>query len=271
MAKHKLKIMGIDGKPSSNSFEFDFGNVDIREDIFKKAVLSENSIFRQPYGAAGDAGKKASISVSRRRSRFRSTYGKGQARVPRKTMSRRGMQIRMVGAFSPGTVGGRKAHPPKPMKSFLKDMNNKEWIYALKVGLLASLDKEIVLNSGNIVPNSYPFILDDKIEDITKTKDLTDIFLKLDFSDELNRCSKRTIRAGKGKMRNRRYRVKKGPLLVVSDLDKNITKSIKNVRGFEVMDYRNLLVSDLSMGYTYGRAVVFTKSAAKNFMEEFMK
>ncbi len=240
---------------------------DIREDIFKKAVMAESSLFRQPYGASVSAGRRHSINVSKRRQTFRTTYGKGVSRTPRKTMWRRGMQVRFVGAFSPNTVGGRRAHPPKACKIIQKNINNKEWLKALQIGLLASVNKSIVLKNGQRVPEKYPFILNDDVETIDRTKDFRAFLNSIGFESEIERLSKKVVRAGKGTMRNRTYKQKRGPLVVVSSYDSPLLKSSKNIQGFEVITPDLLMVRDFAMSSKAGRAVLFTQKAIKEFEE----
>jgi len=59
------------------------------------------------------AGYSASGIIRRRRNVWKTGYGKGMARVPRKIMSRSGSSFNWVGATVAQTVGGRKAHSPK--------------------------------------------------------------------------------------------------------------------------------------------------------------
>ena len=87
-----------------------------RPDLVRRAVLAVQSHKRQPYGAKPEAGKRASAVLSRRRRDYRGSYGLGISRVPRKILSRGGTRMNWVGAFAPGTVGGRRAHPPKAGK-----------------------------------------------------------------------------------------------------------------------------------------------------------
>lgn len=240
---------------------------DIREDIFKKAVVAETSLFRQSHGATPLAGKLASINVSKRRQKYRSTYGKGGSRTPKKAMWRRGQQLRFVGAFAPNTVGGRRAHPPKATKIITKNINNKEWLKALRVGIVASMSNELVSANGQKIPKSYPLILDNTVEEISKTKDFRDLLVTTGFEDEIERAAIRKVRAGKGTMRNRMYQTKRGPLVVVSSIEAPLFKSGRNVKGFEVVTPDLLMVSDFGMSTKPGRAVMFTKSAMDEFVE----
>ncbi|MFW6286042.1 MAG: 50S ribosomal protein L4 [Nanoarchaeota archaeon] len=265
--KMKTNIIDNTGKKVS---DYDIEILeDIRDDIFKKAVLAERSLFIHNTGANPLAGKRVSINVSKQRQRYRSTYGRSASRVPKKAMWRRGRQLRFVGAFAPGTVGGRRAHPRKAEKNWLKDMNNKEWLKALKVGLVASMNQKFVVANGQKVPKTYPFILDNVVEDMNKTKDVKAFLDKVGFNEELQRTTYRKVRAGKGTMRNRTYKIKRGPMIVVSSIDKPLLKAARNIRGFEVLTSDVLMVSDFGMSDRPGRAVIFTKAALEEFMEVF--
>lgn len=261
----KLAIIDRTGKKVSD-MEFTLNDV-IREDIFKKAYLAEQSLFRQSKGADVEAGKKSAIHLSKRRKKRRTTYGRGEARTPRKVMWARGMQLRYVGAFSPNTVGGRRAHPPKAEKKILKTVNNKEWELALRSGILSSFDKNIVVSNGQMVPENYPFVFDGSVEEISKTKDFISLLQQLGFESEIDRVSKKKIRAGKGTKRNRTYKLKRGPLVVVSSVEKPLLKACRNLRGFDVVTTDLLLVSDFGMSEKPGRAVIFTKDALEEFKE----
>lgn len=261
----KTQILDMTGKKVGD-FEFSVSS-DVRDDIFKKAVIAEFSLFRQEKGADPLAGKKASINVSKRRKTFRTTYGRGGSRTPKKVMWARGSQFRFVGAFAGNTVGGRKAHAPKASKILVKDINNKEWLKAIISGLNASLNKETVMSNGQRVPENYPFVLDDAVEKIEKTKEFKDVLDKLGFANEIDRTSVRKIRAGRGTMRNRTYKVKRGPLVVVSSMEVPLIKSGRNIQGFDIVPADLLLASDFGMSEKPGRAVIFTKSGANEFME----
>jgi len=264
----KLNVIDKTGKKVSD-FEFTIRE-DIRNDIFKKAVMSENSLFRQRKGADPLAGKRQVINVTKKRKGFRTTYGRGGSRAPKKSMWGRGTQHRFVGAFAGFTVGGRKAHAPKSSKIIFKNLNNKEWMKALKIGFVASMNNKIVTDNGQKVPNTYPFILDNSIEKITKTKDFIDILSKVGFDSEIVRTSERKIRAGKGTMRNRTYKIKRGPLVVVSNFEAPLLKAARNILGFEVISTDIIMASDFGMSINPGRAVIFTKSAFDEFTKEVL-
>ena len=63
-------------------------------------------------------------------------------------------------------------------------------------------------------------------------------------------------------MRGRKYRARKGPLVVIGK-DEGIGKALKNVRGVDVSLAKELDVSSLAPGTHPGRFTIFTKSAIK--------
>ena len=65
-------------------------NEPVRHDLIKRAVLAIHSSKRTPYGADPEAGKRSSSILSKRRRRYRGSYGKGISRSPRKVLTKRG-------------------------------------------------------------------------------------------------------------------------------------------------------------------------------------
>ena len=239
---------------------------EVREDLIKKVVLSMQSSNRQPYGADPEAGKRASAELSRRRRKYRGSYGIGISRVPRKILTRRGTRMNCVGAFAPGTVGGRRAHAPKADKSWEKKTNTKENRKAIRSAMSATMVPEIVKFRGHNIPDNYPFALEESFEALEKTKDVNEALKTIGLKDELKRSAQKKVRAGKGTMRGRKYKKKKGILVVVSK-DCNLLKSAKNIAGLDVVEVKNLNAELLAPGSTPGRVTLFTK----NSIEELEK
>ncbi len=262
----KTKIKDIKGKIGKEiNFPKQFDEP-VRKDLIKLAVLTLQANNRQPYGTKPSAGKRASAKISRRRHDYRGAYGYGISRVPRKILSRRGTRFNWEGAVAPGTVGGRKAHPPKAVKKWQKKINKKEKRKAIRSALSASIIEELVKKRGHIIKD-YPLVVEDKFEDIEKTKDVIQVLGKLGLNDELKRCSIRKIRAGKGKSRGRKYKTKKGPLIIVSK-DCKLKKAVSNLIGFDSEIVENINAELLAPGTIPGRAIIFTESAIKRLEDE---
>src|SRR3989344_4626216 len=136
--------------------------------LIKRAVHAIRSNKRQSYGADILAGKKTSVRLSKRRRDYKTSYGHGMNRTPRKVMWRRGRQFGFEGAFAPGTVGGRKAHPPKSEKILKLKINNKERKKAIRSALAATLNKELVGLRNHVVPKIFPIIIKEDIKEALK-------------------------------------------------------------------------------------------------------
>lgn len=239
----------------------------LRNDIIQRAVETFWANSRQPYSSDPKAGKKQVTWLSKRRRDNKSTYGKGQSRVPRKTMSNRGSQFQMVGAFAPGAVGGRKAHAPHASRIWAKKLNVKENRKALRSALGATVNREIVLLRGHKIPDSYPFVIDDSFESLKSTSDVKSALLSLGFAGELERGSNIKVRPGRGKLRGRRYKTPKSLLIVTGSICP-LQLSARNISGVEIVDVHHLNVNLLAPGASPGRVSLFTKNALKVMNEK---
>jgi len=244
-------------------------NEDLRQDLIKRAVLALQSNKMQPYGASPEAGKRASVQLSKRRRKYRGMYGFGISRVPRKILSRRGTRMFWVGAFAPGTIGGRRAHPPKAGKVIGKKINKKEKRKAIRSAISATIVSGVVKDRGHILPENYPFIVDSKFENLNKTKEVVKTLKDLGLEKELERVSVKKVRAGKGKHRGRKYKTKKGPLIVVSK-DEKIGKAAVNIPGVDIVNVKKLNAEFLAPGAVPGRLTLWTKPAIEALKKEKM-
>lgn len=260
----KAKILDINGKEKGSIDLPKAFSEKVRQDIIAKVLETEK--VQQPYGPSPIAGQFAARGkLQHTRKVWKTTQGKGIARVPRKIMSRRGSQFNWVGAEIPGAVGGRKAHPPR-VESMIntKRINKKEMLLAIKSALSATANEKLVagryerLNDKKVA--GLPFIVESKITTL-KTKDLISSLKKI-LGEDLFKVSlkKKTIRSGIGKLRGRKHKSNLGLLLVVGEKEKLKTNAI------EVAGAKGLNVTDLANGGA-GRLVVYTEEAIKNLGE----
>ncbi len=239
----------------------------VNPDMIKRAVITLQANKRQSHGASPTAGRRQSAKISRRRRNFKGSYGIGISRVPRKTMSRRGRRFIWTGAFAPGTVGGRRAHPPKAEKILERKINKKENRKAIRSAIAATMHKELVELRGHKMPASYPFALGSSFEEIKKTKDAMKILKAIGMAAEMVRSSEKKIRAGKGKMRGRKYATRKGPLIVVSKKCE-LEKSARNIPGIDVVEVNKLNAELLAPGAAPARMTLFTEQAIERLSKE---
>lgn len=234
----------------------------IRKDIMLKIVEAEKEF--QAYGAkpGAGAGYAASGKLRHRRNVWKTTYGKGISRVPRKIMSRHGASFNWIGATVSGTRGGRKAHAPKSAKKYNKKINKKEFIVGFNSALAGSVDKKFIEDKYNVkVGFDVPIVFEDSILSV-KTKDFFDVMKKI-FGDLFNKAiKKKKVRKGKGKIRGRKYKTNAGLLFVIGS-DEKMKRT-----GIDIVGVDELNVKDLAPNAESGRLVCYTEKAIKEIGEK---
>lgn len=261
----KAHILDINGNEKSaiempKAFE-----APIREDIVAKVLETKKR--QQPYSPSPVAGKQhaAKGKVRHIRHVWRSGYGRGASRVPRKIFSRKGSQFNWEGAEVPQARGGMRAHPPKIIQ-FLNDLkiNKKELKIAFESALSATAHEKYIIKKYSTIEKldkKAPFIVSSEIIKL-KTKELLNS-LKNILGKELFEIAirKKSVRAGRGKMRGRKYKSTAGMLLVTGNSEK------LKANTFEVKRVNELNVKNLAEG-GLGRLTVYTEEAIKNLGEK---
>ena len=232
-----------------------------RKDLIRRAVVSEESRTRQHYGADPLAGKRTSAKYIGTRSEKGSMMNKEMARSKRITA---GGYMHWRARFNPNNVKGRRAHPPLVEKVWDKKINRKEMLLALFSAVSCSSEKAMVKSRGHDVEGvkHIPLVLEDGFQELKKTSQVEEVLTALGLGSELERCSEKKTRAGRGKTRGRRNIRKKGPLIVVSE-DKGISKAAGNIPGVDVSLAGKLKVGMLAPGTLPGRLTIWTRSAAE--------
>jgi len=173
-----------------------------------------------------------------------------------------------VGAIVSGTVGGRRAHGPLPSKDWTQKVNTTENRKAIRAALAATVVRDLVQTRGHKVPKEFPFIMDTSLEQVEKAKELKALLVQLGFADELKRASEKRIRAGKGKMRGRKYKRPTSILFVTSKDDTPLEDATGNLPGMEVVPVEQLNAELLAPGTHPGRLTLFTKAAIERLDKE---
>jgi len=264
-----VSVLGIDGRETEKIELPKVFSQPVREDLILRAFLAIQSHKRQPYGPNKLSGLRTSAHYhGERRSRY-SMMNREIARHQRlhgKTVPQLFWQARIA----PQTKGGRPAHPPLPEKDWYQKINKKEKIKAIISAIAATSIKDLVKARGHRVDGmkELPIVVDDKIEEIKKSKEIVEFLKKIGLEEELERIKKKKVRAGRGKMRGRRYKKKVGILFVVNE-DKGISKAVRNLVGCEVVKVKDLSVEQLAPGGKPGRLTIFTKSAILKLGEKY--
>ena len=225
---------------------------DIRSDLIRRAVTASQANRRQPYGPGRRSGAKHSVRWSGK--------GQGVSRVPR-------IRGSMTGAQAPGTVGGRRAHPPRVEKVWAKKINANERRLARNAALAAVKEVAMVAARGHEFKEelSLPVVIEDGIETLEPdggaTREGVKILDRLGVYTDVERAKEgRHVRAGRGKMRSRRYRQPRSLLVVVKDPAK-VRRLFGNLPGIEVVSPAGLNAEVLAPGGDPGRLTMFSEGA----------
>ncbi|MGQ9538166.1 MAG: 50S ribosomal protein L4 [Candidatus Bathycorpusculaceae bacterium] len=248
MAK-TVKVFDLDGKPIGKITLPPIFETPIRPDVIKRAVLAIQSARFQPQGRDPMAGKRTTAESR--------GVGLGIARIPR-IKGPRG-----TGAFAPGTVGGRLAHPPTSEKKTVKKIPRKEKRLALFSAIAATASKEMVVSRGHSVEGipQIPLVVANDLEGLKKTRDVEETLIKLGILADIYRVRESIkIRAGKGKLRGRKIKQAVGPLIVVAE-DRGLGEAARNIPGVEVVPVKSLNAEVLAPGTHPGRLTIWTASA----------
>jgi len=261
---NEIKFHNLEGKAIGNVKLPGVFSTAYRPDVIKRVVLSIISKKRQPYGSDPLAGKRSSAHYhGKRRYRF-TMMNREMARMPR--IHGKGARFFAYRArVAPHTVKGRKAHPPKAEKIWDEKVNKKEKFLAVKSAIAATSNKSLLKLRGHT--SESPLVFVDDFEKLKKTKEVKAVLNKL-IPKELERGEKKKVRAGKGTMRGRKYKRKKGPIIIFSRKCEAM-KSANNIPGIDAVSLNNVNVELLAPGTQAGRLLVTTKAALEKFDKKF--
>jgi len=225
----------------------------IRPDVvhFVHSNMSKNS--RQPYAVHKHAGHQTSAE----------SWGTGRAvsRIPR--VRGGGTHRSGQAAFGNMCRGGRMFAPTKTWRKWHHRINQKQRRYAVCSALAASAIPALLMARGHKIEQipEVPVVCTNAIESLTKTKAAVALLKQLNAYDDVEKCqNSKQIRAGKGKMRNRRYVMRRGPLVIYNE-DHGIKQAFRNLPGVELISVDRLNLLKLSPGSHLGRFCIWSEGA----------
>lgn len=231
----------------------------IRPDVvsFVHDQLSKNR--RHPFAVSEKAGMQTSAE----------SWGTGRAvaRIPR--VRGGGTHRSGQGAFGNMCRGGRMFAPTKTWRRWHRKVNIKQRRYAIVSAIAASGVPGLVMAKGHKIEETpeVPLVLSDKVEEIKRTKEAVRILKKTNAWKDIEKVyATKRFRAGKGKLRNRRRIMKRGPL-VIYDKDNGITRAFRNIPGVTLLNVARLNLLKIAPGGHLGRFCIWTESAFKRLDE----
>lgn len=223
----------------------------IRPDVVRTVHRDMAKNRRQAQGVSRRAGHQATAE----------SWGTGRAvaRIPRAGGG--GTHRSGQGAYGNQCRGGHMFSPLKVFRKWHRRINRDQRRYATVSAVAASAVPALVMARGHKVDevSELPLVVDG-IDKFSKTKEAVKALAALDAEEDCQRvAATEAFRQGKGKMRNRRYTNRRGPLVVFADADG--VKAFKNVPGVDTCNVDALNLLQLAPGGHVGRFIVWTKAA----------
>ena len=234
----------------------------IRTDIvnFVHTNISKNR--RQGQAVRYDAGMRHSAE----------SWGTGRAvaRIPRVGGS--GTSRSGQAAFGNMCRKGRMFAPLRIWRKWHRKSNLKQKKFAIATSVAASAILPLVQARGhrvNEVPE-LPLVVDNSVETIERTKEAVKFLQDIGaFADVKKVASTVKCRAGHGKYRNRRYRTRRGPLVVYSGANVPLIRALRNIPGVETVHVSRLNLLQLAPGGHVGRFCIWTEGAFRQLNNIF--
>ncbi|XBH73343.1 hypothetical protein VPH35_100460 [Triticum aestivum] len=264
-ARPLVSVKALDGDMATDAAGVPMPHVmkaPIRPDVitFVHRLVSCNS--RQPYAVSRKAGHQTSAE----------SWGTGRAvsRIPR--VGGGGTHRAGQGAFGNMCRGGRMFAPTRIWRKWHRRVNVRLRRVAVASALAATAVPAIVTARGHRIESvpEFPLVVSDSAEGIEKTAQAIKVLKQLGAYADAEKAKQSVgIRPGKGKMRNRRYINRKGPLIVYGTEGSKIVKAFRNLPGVDVANVERLNLLDLAPGGHLGRFVIWTESAFKKLDEVY--
>jgi len=262
-ARPLVSVFSLEGAKSGETQLPDVFTAPMRPDIVQFVHTNMNKNNRQAYSVSLWAGKQVSAA----------SWGTGRAvaRIPR--VGGGGTSRSGQGAFGNMCRGGRMFAPTKTWRKWHRKINLSQRRYAVASALAASAVPALVMARGHKIDDvpEIPLVMDTSIESAKKTSAAKDILASVGaLADVEKSADSKKIRAGKGKARNRRYTLRRGPLVVYKEND-GVEQAFRNLPGVELCCVDRLNLLQLAPGGHMGRFCIWSQSALDALNEIYGK
>jgi len=254
-----MDVFGLDGKVERSTTLPGIFSGEFREDIVRRALLSEQSRAYQPQGRFLRAGfQTTAVYVGKYSAAYRRGRHMGIAIRPRQKLGG-GAQgdVRRI----PSAVKGHRAHPQKIEKIIEEQINKKEYALAIRSAIAGSSNVTLVKTKHITTAKELPIVVDDKLEAITKTKELMKVLIALGVSMDVEKSHDPTVRRGLKRLSTVRHF--RNTVLIVSKSSDGIAKAGRNIPGVDVCSVNELTVERLAPG-ARPRLSIWTEGAVSS-------
>jgi len=252
-ARPLVSVFSLTGEKSGETTLPSVMTAPMRPDIVQFVHTNMNKNNRQAYAVSPWAGKQVSAS----------SWGTGRAvaRIPR--VGGGGTSRSGQGAFGNMCRGGRMFAPTKTWRKWHRKINSSQKRYAVASALAASAVPALVMARGHKIDDvpEVPLVMDTAIESAKKTSAAKDILAAVGaLADVEKSAASKKIRAGKGKGRDRRYVLRRGPLVIYKSND-GVEQAFRNLPGVEICCVDRLNLLQLAPGGHMGRFCIWSQAA----------
>lgn len=160
-------------------------------------------------------------------------------------------------------------NPTKVWRRWHRHANTTQKRHAVASALAATALPPLVMARGHRIDdvNELPLVVSDGAQSISKTKAALELLEGLGCGSELTKVnSSKKLRSGKGKMRDRKYTMRRGPLVVYGE-DSGLTRALRNLPGVETAHVDRLNLLQLAPGGNFGRFCIYTEDAFKKLAQ----
>lgn len=167
---------------------------------------------------------------------------------------------------APPTLALTPAAPAQSFRKWHVKISQNQRRYAVASALAASAIPALVMARGHRIDDveEVPLVVSDGAEKLERTSAAIELLGKLGAAADLKKVTdSKKLRSGKGKMRNRRYVMRRGPLVIYKEGGKAcpIERAFRNIPGVELCAVDRLNLLQLAPGGHLGRFCVWTQGA----------
>jgi large subunit ribosomal protein L4e len=253
----EVPVYSVTGEVQGNVRLPDVYRVPVRRDLIHRVFMSEFTAAIQPKGRDPMAGMRTTaVSLG---------IHHGLARVPRVKGSTRAR-------LAPFVRGGRLAHPPRVDEKVKEEVNKLERLMGTMSALAATAYVDLVKARGHVFEASaVPIVVDSAIlQSVKRTREARELLKKLGVYSDIERAAEGTkIRAGKGKMRGRRYVEPKSILFIIEDYTSPFAMAVKGLPGVDIVEPQLVSALELAPGGVPGRLTVVTTKSLELLASRF--
>ena len=127
--------------------------------------------------------------------------------------------------------------PTKVWRKWHVKTNQNQKRYATASAVAASALPALVMARGHKIDSvlEIPLVIDSGVESLKKTKAAVAILKAIKAYDDVEKViNSKKLRAGVGKLRNRRHKQRRGPLVIYGQ-DQGLVKAFRNIPGVELV------------------------------------